>query len=209
MIEFDKEGKQFSFIYPKSIDGKAEKIADQRIKINKNSMGYYYDSYYYRGMDSRRVEILGVKAELIVREYLKANDICFEATKIIDKQPIKQPDIIIDRHRFDVKGVEKNDVELRVNQKAHIKTKNIDMYWFVKLTKDCDSVHYFFKHSTVSNWVLLQKKYTSAYCLSIYDIIKRDDLKGYDRREHIRFLKELIKDTDAVLVGTTVVWNKQ
>lgn len=141
-------------------------LAKIRISINKKNMGdMYYDPYYYRGEISSDVELLGILAELIARQYLKNKSIDYIASILINQRPVSKSDINCLGEQIDVKGVWSFTKELRINEKAHQKKKEVTFYWFILIDRNRHFFqNYFFKYDTVSNWELKECRFTPAYC---------------------------------------------
>ncbi len=124
---------------------------------------------YKRGERSEFVNILGIKGELIVQEFLFQNGIQFRYSEILSNKPVGSADIYIgDAIRIDVKTIRDDAPDLLVNEEAHRKEKNITHYWFVQPyahnNKSLTSAGYWiFTKEEVDEWEVKLVKYTNAY----------------------------------------------
>lgn len=158
--------------YPKSFWNIAEQIGTARsvvnTKIKENS------PRFDRGVKNNHVDTLGILGELIVIDYLTEKNITFEMAQLIDFYPSKNPDLIINNKRIDVKTNKKSKYShLLVNKEAHEKgINNIDLYWFVYILNETEAEFYFVDYNKVSQWEYRLMKYTNAYYIDVLNLKK-------------------------------------
>ena len=151
----------------------AEELSELRSKLSEKV--YNKRTEKWRGNDEKKISYLGILGELVAREYLTDKNISFQAAKLVDLNPVPEPDIVLyDGMRLDVKGVKTHSTQFFVNYKAHQNSEKIcDFYWFVKF---CDEVgvaeHYTVRYEDVFGWEVKKLKYTEAY---VADIIKEGE----------------------------------
>jgi len=114
---------------PNDIETLAIKYAQKRIK--RNSELHKTAPEYDRGTLATSVDELGIAAELIGLEFLKNNNIPFNALDVFEERPIKEADVFIGDSKIDIKGVRIDNQNLSVNRKAHFQ-KDVTHYWFIK-----------------------------------------------------------------------------
>ena len=158
--------------YRKSFWNIAEQIGAARsvvnTKIKENS------PRFDRGVKNNHVDTLGILGELIVIDYLTEKNITFEMAQLIDFYPSKNPDLIINNKRIDVKTNKKSKYShLLVNKEAHEKgINNIDLYWFVYILNETEAEFYFVDYNKVSQWEYRLMKYTNAYYIDVLNLKK-------------------------------------
>ena len=107
----------------------AEELAIVRSKLSSNI--YSKGSKRFRGENENYTSRMGIFGELIVQHYLTENDIEFESASLIEKRPVAEPDIYIDKKSIDVKCSMSKD-KLLINKKSHHNpNKRPYEYWFV------------------------------------------------------------------------------
>ena len=81
--------------------------------------------------------------------------------------PIKDCDIKVNDMRIDVKGLPANLDVVRVNERAHLKDKNVSHYLFIRPDDDgldCQMAQWWlYTHTEVFYWDLVELKYSKAY----------------------------------------------
>lgn len=142
------------------INRMAEEYGKQR-RIN-NSKLHEVAPEYSRGDIGDRVDILGVKAELLSIEFLKENNIEYQALDIVAERPIKSADVFIDIMKIDVKGVRSDDDKLTVNCKAHY-SKDVTHYWFIKPNESDKFEYWFIPSEYISLWNVDETKFTPFF----------------------------------------------
>lgn len=133
---------------------------------------------YKRGEKGEFVNIMGVKGELIVQNFLFQQDIKFKYGEILSNKPVGGADIYIgDDIRIDVKTLNDGAEHLLVNEEAHKKTKNITHYWFIQpLINDnngkslTSAAYWIYTYDEVDNWEIKDVKYSYAYAMNIKSI---------------------------------------
>jgi len=134
---------------------------------------------YKRGDLSEFVNILGIKGELAVQNFLFQNDISFRYSEILSNKPVGSADIFIGEDlRIDVKAIKDGAPDLLVNKDAHEKNKNITHYWFVQPlmnpnngTDTTTANYWIFTKEDVDSWEIKSVKYTDAYYKEIKTIV--------------------------------------
>jgi hypothetical protein len=132
---------------------------------------------YKRGELSELVNILGVKGELIVQNFLFQKDVKFTYGEILSNNPVKSGDVFIDVNKIDVKTINDGAEDLLVNVDAHQKQKNITHYWFVQPLVDTNGKalttanYWIYIYEEVSNWKIKSVKYTDAYYMNVKSIL--------------------------------------
>ena len=132
---------------------------------------------YKRGDRSEFVNILGIKGELIVQNFLFQNNIQFDYSEILSNKPVGSADIYIGNDiRIDVKTIRDDAPDLLVNEEAHNKEKNITHYWFVQPyvhnNKSLTCAGYWiFSKENVDKWEVKPVKYTDAYYKEIKTLL--------------------------------------
>jgi hypothetical protein len=153
--------KHITTKYPAYIDEVSEIIGLLRNKSNEQIMNN--NSYYQRGGLEDKMDIMGVKGELIVSNYLHSQGIEHKLSKLLDDRPVSSEDINIDGKAVDVKCVNDNAPHLLVNEKAHLKDKGIGYYAFVMPKPDHTAHIWLCSYEDVSKWNVRNFKYTNAY----------------------------------------------
>jgi hypothetical protein len=132
---------------------------------------------YKRGELSELVNILGVKGELIVQNFLFQKNVKFTYGEILSNNPVKSGDVFIDINKIDVKTINDGAEDLLVNVDAHQKQKNITHYWFVQPLVDMHGKalttanYWIYIYEEVSNWKIKSVKYTDAYYMNVKSIL--------------------------------------
>jgi hypothetical protein len=135
---------------------------------------------FKRGEQSEFVNILGIKGELIVQEFLFQNNVPYTSGVLLSDKPQGSSDVNIGKEfRIDVKAIRPESPDLLVNKEAHEKNKNITHYWFVQplvdeLHKDrpLNTANYWiFTKEEVDNWDVKNVKFSDAYYKEIKTII--------------------------------------
>lgn len=155
-------------LYPKIFCDIAKDIALARWLIDKEVRNS--NSEYTRDNKERELEIetKGILGEMIARYHLEETGKTFEVAPLIAEHPLKEADIVIGKHKIDVKSSH-NPTELMVNENAHLKGKGkIDFYWFIVLEEDGKAGFYLFKYDDVNKWELGKMTYTNAYVKTIF-----------------------------------------
>jgi hypothetical protein len=134
MIEFPYKGRgSITYVNPQEIEETAKTYAEKRIK--RNSALHEIAPEYDRGGLANSVDELGIAAELIALDFLKQNNILFDALDVFEERPIKSADVFINDYKIDIKGVRIDNQNLTVNRKAHFQ-KDVTHYWFIKPLKN-------------------------------------------------------------------------
>lgn len=155
--------KSGSIQYPKMLIDVSKDIAYCRWLKNteiRNSKNEYQRGDKQRELD---IETKGILGELIARYYLEIENIVYQPMPLVSEKPVKGADIIIGKHRIDVKA-SNNKSTLMVNENAHLKGKGkIDFYWFIILEDDCVARYFVCSYKQINNWEVEQMTYTKAY----------------------------------------------
>ena len=132
---------------------------------------------YKRGELSEVVNILGIKGELIVQNFLFQQKVNFTYSEILSSKPVGSADVFIGNHKIDVKSINDGAPDLLVNKEAHEKNKNITHYWFIQpLVNDNNNKptttanYWIFTKEEVDNWKIKKVKFTHAYYKEIKTI---------------------------------------
>lgn len=159
-----------TFNYPSSFWYISKQIGYARNVMNSenNKVKTKYD----RGIKNEHVDTIGILGELIAIDYLIQNNKEFEMANLLDYKSSKNPDVIINDKRIDIKtNLHSEYSHLLVNEEAHKKGLNkIDLYWFVYILDKNTVEFYFVDYNDVSNWNCKLMKYSNAF------YIKREDL---------------------------------
>ena len=141
------------------------------------------DSSYKRGTKSEFVNILGIKGELVVQNFLFQNNTPHTYSEILANKPQGSADVYINgvKIRIDVKTINDGAPDLLVNQKAHEKEKNITHYWFVQpLVNDNNGKplttanYWIYTKEEVDEWKVKGVGYTDAYYKEISTIVNEE-----------------------------------
>jgi len=138
--------------FPKSFWHISEQIGYARSVINSKNNKINTIKKYDRGEKNKHVDTIGILGELIAIDYLTNNDIQYKATKLLDFEPSKEADIIVNEKRIDVKASKQSKYKtVLVNKEAHHKGKNkIDLYWFVYILDDVTAQFFFFDYDRIN-----------------------------------------------------------
>ena len=157
--------KTIKIQFPKSFWHISEQIGYARSVINSKNDRINTIKKYDRGEKNKYVDTIGILGELIAIDYLTNNNIQYKATKLLDFEPSKEADIIVNGKRIDIKASKKSKYKtVLVNKEAHQKGKGIiDLYWFVYVLDEVNAQFFFFDYNEVSQWDSRLMKYTEAY----------------------------------------------
>lgn len=124
---------------------------------------------YARG--NMKVDVLGVKCELIIQYYLWQRGIPHECNPLLVNRPVGDWDVKVLNMNIDVKGMWSYLTEFRINKEAHHKDKNITHYTFVQPFSDkldnTNANYWTFRHDEVGGWPVKELKFTEAYTKTI------------------------------------------
>ena len=154
--------------YPIILHSVAKELAELRSKMSEKI--YNKRTEKWRGDKEKEISYLGILGELVAREFLIDKKIDFLAAKLVDFNPVPEPDIVLsDGMRLDVKGVKSYSKQFYVNYKAHQNSEKIcDFYWFVKFCQeDGYAEHYTVRYEDVFGWEVKELTYTKAYVTDI------------------------------------------
>ena len=146
--------------YPKYIDEVSTFIGKKRNDNNIENMNRKPE--YKRGGMEEKIDILGVKGELIFANYLFQKGIEHDVNTLIGDKPVCDYDVKVNGRKIDVKSINENAPNFLVNEKAHNK-KKMDYYVFVMPLDNCKAYIWKHKYLDVSNWSVKFFKYTNAY----------------------------------------------
>lgn len=120
---------------------------------------------YQRGNRSQDVNVWGVKGELIVQHFLHLKGVKHTSAPLIHQKPVQEADIMLDNNYVcvDVKTLRPDGKHLLVNEKAHLKTKGVNYYWFIQPFEK-EARYWIYSFSEVDKWPVENFKYTDAYC---------------------------------------------
>lgn len=159
--------KSGSIQYPKMLIDVSKDIAYCRWLKNteiRNSKNEYQRGNQQRELD---IETKGILGELIARYYLEIENIVYQPMPLVSEKPVKGADIIIGKHRIDVKA-SNNKSTLMVNENAHLKGfGKLDFYWFVILYDDGIAKYFVYSYDQINDWNVEQMTYTKAYIKQI------------------------------------------
>lgn len=162
------------FPYPPMFHELADEIATLRSEMSKDV--YKKGTEKYRGDREHEISVKGILGELIARDYLSLRPIKYKATRLVDFKPLVEPDIILldvpHSPNIDVKCAKEGATTFYINKGAYENTeKKIDVYWFVKLERNCEASHYVVLDEEVGRkWELKELTYTEAYCKKIPEL---------------------------------------
>ena len=131
---------------------------------------------YKRGELSEFVNILGIKGELIVQNFLFEQKVNFTYGEILSSKPVGSADVFIGSRNIDVKSINDGAAHLLVNKEAHEKNKNITHYWFIQPLVDNNNKptttanYWIFTKEDVDDWKIDDFGYSYAYCKEIKTI---------------------------------------
>ena len=150
--------------YSEYLPDLADELAVTRSLLSSNI--YNENTEKFRGEDENRISKQGFLGELIAREHFKLitkPTTNYKFARIIDSNPLPEPDLKIRNFSFDIKCIANTDLFM-VNEKAFLnKDKKVDFYWFIRLLGNCECQHWIVRYDEVAEWELKQFKYTKAY----------------------------------------------
>lgn len=151
--------------FPKSFWNISEQIGYARSVVNSNNNRINKIKKYDRGEKNRHVDTIGILGELIAVNYLTENNVEHTAAKLLDYEPNKSADVVVNGKKIDVKtNMSSAYNTVLVNKEAHLKGKGkIDLYWFVYVLDKTTAEFYFFNYDDISKWDSKLMKYTEAY----------------------------------------------
>lgn len=164
--------KKFGVIkYPEYIDVVSIYIGKLRDLLNSEMNRD--NPKFKRGDRSEFVNILGVKGELIVQNFLFNEGIDYKSVKLIAAKPVIGADIFIgDKIKIDVKTIRDDAPDLLVNKEAHEKGKGITHYWFIQPTITGQCNYWIFKFEDINEWKIKNLTFSDGYFIPISELIK-------------------------------------
>ena len=153
--------------YPKMFLDIAKDLALSRWLIDKEVRNS--NSEYKRGSKERELEIetKGLLGELVARYHLELEGKPYTPADLIAEKPLKEADIVIGKHRIDVKASNNRNM-LMVNEKAHLKGKGkMDFYWFIILETHGNAKYFLYSYDDIDRWEVKKMTHTNAYVKSI------------------------------------------
>lgn len=152
-----------SFYYPPLINEQALYIGGLRDTVNL----YTSERYPKFARPNQKVSQTGCKAEMIAQYFFWSHKYKYTSTQMLGVDPIKDCDIKVNDMRIDVKGLPANLDVVRVNERAHLKDKNVSHYLFIRPDDDgldCQMAQWWlYTHTEVFYWDLVELKYSKAY----------------------------------------------
>lgn len=150
--------------YSKELLREAFTIAQKRIESSKQYMQDHDKTD--RGWNNERVANIGALAELIALKYLSDNKIPHANFAATSEGINTNPDVIIGDRNYDIKGIDIQIKEFRVNFNAHHrKEKQVTHYWFIKIIDTAHAEHYLCGKNFVTQWQVNDKSYSKYYFL--------------------------------------------
>lgn len=167
-----------TFNFPKSFWVISKQIGNARSVVNKELT--LKNPQYDRGEKNEYVDTIGILGELIVMEYLTQKNKKFTMAKLLDYQPSKNADFVVNEKRIDVKTSKQSEYNtLLVNEDGHKKgLGKIDLYLFVYLLNEETCKFFFVNYEEVNNWSCKLMKYTNAYYCKIENLLE------YEKKEN-------------------------
>jgi hypothetical protein len=147
--------------YPDYINEVSKVIGSLRSKSNKEIKKKV--KYFQRDGKEEELDVMGVKGELIFSHYLHSIGVEHKLNTLLNDKPVSEPDIIIGDKTIDVKCTRSTSPYFLVNERAHLKDKNIGFYAFVMPFKNNTADIYICSYDSVNKWGVKNFKYTSAY----------------------------------------------
>ena len=147
--------------YPEYINEVSKVIGSLRCKSNEVITQQV--KYFQRGGKEEELDVMGVKGELIFSHYLHSIRVEHKVNTLLDHKPVSAPDIIIGDKTIDVKCIRSTSPHFLVNERAHLKDKNIGFYAFVMPFKNNTADIYICSYDSVNKWGVKNFKYTKAY----------------------------------------------
>ena len=156
-----------TIIYPPHINEVSLYVGGMRETTNLYSMEK--NPKYARG--NMKVDILGVKCELIMQFHLWSKGVQYKANPLLVNRPVGDWDVQVLNMNIDVKGMWSYLTEFRINKEAHHKEKNITHYTFVQPhsedLKNVSASYWNYSHDDITKWDTKQLKFTEAYIKTI------------------------------------------
>jgi len=150
--------------YPEYINEVAEHLG--RLRNESNSKLKENNPRYKRGDLDLYVDVLGIKGELIVSNYLHNKNINHKLNTLLDDKPVCDWDIKIENKTYDVKSLGYKRQNLLVNEEAHRK-KKMDYYAFVMPFDKNKAYIWKYSYKQVCDWEVKFFGYTNAYCKKV------------------------------------------
>lgn len=146
--------------YPEYINEVAEHLG--RLRNDYNNELRKKHPKYEMGNLNLYVDVLGVKGELILSNYLYSIGADHKLQTLLDDSPVCSWDIKIGDTTFDVKTLEHKNGNFLVNEEQHHK-KTVDYYAFVLPIENNNAYIWKYKYKDVNNWNVKHFGYTNAY----------------------------------------------
>lgn len=146
--------------YPEYINEVAEHLGRLRNEHN-NELRKKYPKYEMGNLNLY-VDVLGVKGELILSNYLYSIGVEHELQILLDDSPVCSWDIKLGDTTFDVKTFEHPKGNFLVNEEQHHK-KRVDYYAFVLPVENNNAYIWKYTYEQVSDWNVKHFGYANAY----------------------------------------------
>ena len=152
--------------YPKFFIHLSKELSLLRTKLSKDV--YKEGTDTFRGKQESSISQLGILAELIAQNFITDLEIKYQSAPLIDLSPVVDCDIKMDVYAtpylIDVKGVKKEETNLRVNFNSHNnKNKEITHYLFIHIISTTEARYKFYNFNDVSNWKVVKSTYSDCY----------------------------------------------